>query len=206
VVGPTLFVVSFLTQGALRPEYDPLRHPISSLALGGPAGWVQSATFLLTGGLVTAYAWGLRRCGLGRWLPILVAAVGLGLVGAGIFPADPINGYPPGSPVPAPATTTGRVHDLSSTPVFIALPAACLVFAARMARAGNRRWARYSRITAAVFLGCFVLSAVGFGGVDPLVATGGLWQRLCIVVGFGWLAGVATWLSRHDGSGREWHP
>lgn len=31
--GP-LFVLSFLVQGATRADYDPMRHPVSSLALG----------------------------------------------------------------------------------------------------------------------------------------------------------------------------
>jgi hypothetical protein len=135
-----------------------------------------------------------------------VAAVGVGLVGAGIFATDPVNGYPPGSPVPAIPTPEGRWHDLFSTPVFTALPAACLVLAARFAKARERRWAAYSRITAAVFCACFVLSAVGFSGVAPLVPTGGLWQRLCIVVGFGWLVAVALRLSRRHRPDRELDP
>jgi Protein of unknown function (DUF998) len=33
VAGP-LFVLVFLIEGAMTPDYDPLRHPVSSLALG----------------------------------------------------------------------------------------------------------------------------------------------------------------------------
>ena len=191
VVAPALFVVSFLVQGAVRPGYDPLRHPVSALALGSPAGQVQVVTFVVTGVLVTAYAGALARCGTGRWTPILLAAVGIGLVGAGIFPADPINGYPPGSPDPAPPTAAGQLHDLFSTPVFTALPAAALVLGARFARAGERGWARYSRLTVVLFWTFFVLSSVGFGGVAALVPTGGLWQRLSLVTGLGWLGATA---------------
>ena len=57
VVGPAFFVVSFLVQGAVRPGYDPLRHPVSSLSLGGGAAWVQPATFLITGLLVSRSRW-----------------------------------------------------------------------------------------------------------------------------------------------------
>src|SRR5690349_3818837 len=96
VIGPVIFVVSFLVQGALRPGYDPLRHPVSSLSFG-PTGWVQMATFWLTGLLVLAYAVGLRRAGCGWWTPALIGLVGLGLMGAGFFAADPFSGYPPGS-------------------------------------------------------------------------------------------------------------
>ena len=137
VVGPAFFVVSFLVQGAVRPGYDPLRHPVSSLSLGGGAAWVQSATFLITGLLVIAFAVGLGRAGCGRWTPILIGLVGLGLMGAGVFTSDPINGYPPGTPIPAPRTTSGILHDQFSTPVFTALPAACLVMARRFGRQGR---------------------------------------------------------------------
>ena len=66
VIGPVIFVVSFVVQGALRSGYDALRHPVSSLSIG-PAGWVQMATFWLTGLLIAAYAVGLRRAGRGWW-------------------------------------------------------------------------------------------------------------------------------------------
>jgi len=201
VVAPALFVGSFLVQGALRPGYDPLRHPVSSLALGHRAGWVQVATFIVSGILVTAYAVALARSGAGRWAPILIAAVGVGLVGAGIFPADPINGYPPGTLVPAPRTPPGRLHDLFSTPVFTALPAAALVLGSRYAHAGKRGWARYSRLTAAFFWAFFVLSSLGFGGVPALVPTGGLWQRLSLVTGLVWLAATAVACRRYTDPG-----
>ena len=75
--------------------------------------------------------------------------------------------------------------------MFTALPAAALVLGARFARSGDRRWARYSRVTAALFWACFVLFSLGFGGVATFMPTGGLWQRLSLVIGLGWLAAVA---------------
>ena len=59
IVGP-LFVVGFLFIGATRANYDPLRHPVSSLALGD-YGWVQSANFVVAGLLTLALSVGLRR-------------------------------------------------------------------------------------------------------------------------------------------------
>jgi hypothetical protein len=38
----------FLLEGASAAHYNPLRHPVSSLALT-PAGWLQVANFLMTG-------------------------------------------------------------------------------------------------------------------------------------------------------------
>ena len=55
-----LFVLVFLLEGATRADYDPLRHPVSSLALGD-YGWVQSANFVVAGLLTLAFSVGLRR-------------------------------------------------------------------------------------------------------------------------------------------------
>jgi len=56
---------------------------------------------------------------------ILFMLVGAGLIGAGLFATDPLSGYPPGTPPAAVSPSLHRVlHDLFSTPVFTALPAA----------------------------------------------------------------------------------
>ncbi|MGI5131787.1 DUF998 domain-containing protein [Pseudonocardia sp. CA-107938] len=74
VAGP-LFIVAVLLEGATRAGYSPLRHPISSLALG-EGGWMQTATFLITGALSLAAAAGpcpylasagRHRRAVGRW-------------------------------------------------------------------------------------------------------------------------------------------
>src|SRR5262245_5709996 len=93
IAGP-LFVVVFLIEGATRADYNPLRHPVSSLALGDD-GWIQTANFIVTGLLMLAYAIGLwralRRRGGSRWGPLLVGIVAIGLIGAGFFPTDPLS-------------------------------------------------------------------------------------------------------------------
>ena len=193
VIGPALFVLSFLVQGAVRPGYDPLRHPVSSLSLGS-SGWVQMATFWLSGLLIVGYAVALRRAGCGRWTAVLVGLVGVGLVGAGSFAADPISGYPPGSPVPAPTTAHGEAHQLFSTPVFTALPAAMFVMSRRFFRSAEAGWASYSLVSGLVFLASFVLSSFGFAQNPALMPFGGLFQRLALVVGLGWLAALALHL------------
>lgn len=185
LAGP-IFVVSFIIQGALRPGYDPLRHPVSSLSLG-PGGWVQMVTFWVTGLLVIAFAIGLRRVDIGRATPILVAVVGLGILAAGFFACDPISGYPPGSPIPAPRTVHGIVHDVVSTPVFTVLPAAMIVLARRWVRAGRRGWAAASALAAPALFACFVMAAVGFAQVAAVMPYAGLWQRLSLIIGLGWL-------------------
>lgn len=155
-------------------------------------------TFWLAGLLIAASAVGLRRAGYGWWTPILIGLVGVGLIGAGIFPTDPISGYPPSSPIPPPTTASGTAHSLFSTPVFTALPAAMLVMARRLFRIGARRWAWYSLLSAPVFFGCFVMSSLGFRQNLMVMPFGGLWQRLALIVGLGWLAAVALRLRRRS--------
>ena len=137
--GP-VFVTAFLTEGAIRDGYQPLRHPVSSLALG-PGGWAQAANFAVTGTLLLAAAAGLSSAGdspAGTQAgPVLVGAAGAGLIGSAIFPADPVSGYPPGTPgVPRAPSRAGMMHNLAALPVFLGLPAAAADACWRSARAG----------------------------------------------------------------------
>jgi hypothetical membrane protein len=187
VAGP-LFVAAFLLEGALRAGYDPLRHPVSSLSIGD-AGWTQATNFVGTGLLVVAFALGLRLRGSGPWTPVLVALIGIGLLGAGVWVCDPINGYPPGTPLAPVATTSGTLHSAFSTLVFLGLPIACLVTARRER---GRGFARYSAASGVAFAALFVLAALGFAQNPVFLPIGGLMQRLCLVVGLAWLTALAV--------------
>src|SRR5215469_2882232 len=59
-IGPLLFIVVFLLEGATRADYNPLRYPVSSLSIGR-LGWIQAANFLQVGILICAFALGVRR-------------------------------------------------------------------------------------------------------------------------------------------------
>ncbi|GAA3235077.1 DUF998 domain-containing protein [Nonomuraea helvata] len=198
VAGP-LFVAAFLVQGAVRAHYDSLRHPVSSLALG-EYGWVQAVNFVVAGLLTLALAAGLRRALKASaqpratvWGPVLVGAWGAMLICAGVFTTDPVSGYPPGTP--GLATGYGSVHaalhDYLSLMGFVALPAACVVFAVRFLRERERGWAAYSIASATGFGGAFVLATIAFSQNPALVAYGGLIQRTAVTIGWAWLALLA---------------
>ena len=195
IAGP-LFVLVFLGAGSSRADYDPLRHPVSSLALGD-SGWVQTANFVVAGLLTLAFAVGLRRAFRpprgSTWGPLLVGAWAIGLLGAGIFPTDPVSGYPPGTPDRLYGYSwQGALHDLFSLPAFVALAAAFFVFGRRFATRGERGWAIYSIVTGIVFVVAFVLSSAGFGQAEDLVDLAGPFQRVAVAAGFGWLALLAV--------------
>ncbi|GAA2384847.1 hypothetical protein Cme02nite_65760 [Catellatospora methionotrophica] len=189
LAGP-LFVVAFLIQGAVKPGgYDPLRHPVSSLALG-PYGWVQTAVFLACGLLTVAFAAGLLRLsGVRRKIGAgLVGLWGIGLIGAGLFVTDPVSGYPAGTPdLLVDHTAAGILHDLFSVLAFFTLAAATFVLAA----GSGPGWATYSVLSGLAFLGFFLASGVGFQQDPSLVDTAGLWQRLSLLAGWTWLTALA---------------
>jgi hypothetical membrane protein len=189
VAGP-LFVIAFLVEGATRPGYDPLRHPISVLALG-PHGWIQTASFIVSGLLTLAFVAGLLRLPRVRQKvgAVLVGLWGVGLLGAGAFAADPVSGYPPGTPAfPEELSATGALHSLSAVLAFAGLVAACFT----LATGAGRRWAAYSVLTAVAVLATFVVAGAGFTQTEGLVEVAGLWQRVSVILAWAWIAVLAA--------------
>ena len=90
--------------------------------------------------------------------------------------------------------------------VFTLLPAAMIVMARRFHRAGDAVWAWLNAIAAHVFFGCFVLASMGFSQHPALMPYGGLWQRLALIIGLGWLAVLAIRLRRPLTSARSGRP
>ncbi|MET3430019.1 putative membrane protein [Actinoplanes tereljensis] len=168
VAGP-LFVAVFLVNDRIRPDYDPLRDFVSEAAIG-PGGWLQIASFLITGALMVAFSVAVRQV-VSRWTGWLLALFGVSLMLAGAFVSDP-----------APTTVRtghGIVHNLVSAVVFlVSLPAAAFV-AARWRP--TRGWSWYCRAVGVAVPGLFVLA----GGIE---AATGVFQRLAIAVGCSWIA------------------
>lgn len=190
-IGPLLFSLVFLIEGATRTDYNPLHHPVSSLAYGD-RGWIQTTNFIITGLLLFAFAVGLRLVlrplKSSVWGPLLVGLAGIGLLGAGFFVADPLNGYPPGTPpIPMERMVHGVLHDLFGIPMFLGLPIACFVFGRQFARLGERRWAAYSALNGLAMLTAFVLTSLGFSQVPGFVDLAGLFQRLTVTIGSSWI-------------------
>jgi Protein of unknown function (DUF998) len=192
--GP-VFVAVFLLEGAVRDGYRPLRHPVSSLALG-PRGWIQAGNFAMAGTLFLAGGAGLARAGgpaASRAAPVLIGAAGAGLIGAAVFTTDPVSGYPPGTPdALTHPTRTGIAHNLAAVPVFVGLPAAALASGWRSWRAGQRRFGLYSAGTAVAMLATAALAGAGFGQSPRLIELGGLFQRASIITGLAWITALSA--------------
>jgi hypothetical membrane protein len=199
IAGP-FFTILWFVQGLTRANYDPMRHPISSLSIG-EFGWIQVANFIVTGLLILAFSVELRhaiRPSDSVWGPVLVALVGIGLIGAGIFMTDPLNGYPPGTPVlPTERTAHGIFHDLFGIPFFLGLPIACFVFARFFTRRGEHNWAWYSRLSGIGMLAVFIVARLGFRLLPmypELAANFGLLQRITVTIGLTWLTLLAVYM------------
>lgn len=192
--GP-VFVAVLLLEGAVREGYRPLRHPVSSLALG-PRGWIQAANFTVAGTLFLAGAAGLAGAGDpagGQPAPALIGAAGAGLIAAAVFTTDPVSGYPPGTPdALTRPSRAGIAHNLAAVPVFLGLPTAALTYGWRCWRAGERGFGLYSASSGVAMLASTVLAGAGFGQSPRFVSRGGLFQRVSIITGFGWLTAMSA--------------
>jgi hypothetical membrane protein len=168
VAGAISFVVVFLVNDAVKPDYEPVRDFVSEAAIGR-GGWVQIANFLVAGILLAASSVPLSRTVGGR-TGGLVGTVGLGLAAAGVFVSDPVPHDH--------ATWHGILHNVVSVFVFGSLSLACFT-AARWGPTSMWRW--YCIATGVAVPVLFVTA----GAVSD---TSGVWQRLTIVVGWSWLA------------------
>jgi hypothetical membrane protein len=195
VAGPTYVLVAGI-QAATRDGYDPTRHDVSLLA-NGHLGWIQIVNFVLVGLMVLAAAVGMRRAMRGdrggTWGPLLVGVYGVGLIGAGVFRADPAFGFPAGAPAgQAQVSGHGLGHLIAGGIGFLALVAACLVIARHFLSRGRRGWAAYSVVTGVLFLAGFVGIASGSGSVATTLAF-----TAAVLLAWSWMTALSVHLYRN---------
>ena len=193
LAGPFYLAVG-LIQALVRDGFDFRRHPLSVLA-NGPGGWVQTANFVLSGLMVLAAAEGFRRV-LGprsagaSWF---LGGFGASMIVAALFPADPVDGFPVGTPdgFPTSISTPGLVHFVAGSLGFTALAVSCFTTALAMSRRHPSSLARLSFLSGlAVALGFFGGAAFSSTSAGIL----GIW--LSVVVGWAWLAVLSLHLYR----------
>jgi hypothetical membrane protein len=200
IVGPVQFTLVYLVEGATRPGYNAVEDAVSSLGLTA-AGWVDSASVAVGGVLLIGF--GLAVLGAltsrgWRWGPLLLVLAGFGMAVAGIFPTDPSQGYPPGTPA-GPATVNtwhGNIHALVGAPAtFGGLTASCAVFAWSFRHDLEwRAWSPYALLTALVIVASFIGFVVSSFRSGP----SGLFERIAFTAAFLWLVALALRLLGHD--------
>jgi hypothetical protein len=197
--GP-LYILVGAIEMLTRPGFDPTRHDLSLMS-NGDFGWVHISLLIVTGLLVVASSVGmcqaLRDGPASLWGPRLIALYGLGLVGAGIFVADPAFGFPPGTPADAHAVSWhGLMHIVSGAVGFVGFIAACFVIARRFSSRHERGWAACSRVTGVVFAAAFLGIASGSqrGGAVTTVVI--LAFTAAVVLGWAWLSAMQRQLTK----------
>lgn len=188
LAGPAYVVIGAI-EAVLRDGFDITRHSLSLLA-DGPGGWVHSAMMVGTGLLTVAGAIGLGRSGgaVPRWAVRGLAVFGLGVAAAGLLRADPLDGFPPGTPAGPPETVTwhGIGHLAAGGIGFLGLVTACLVMARWSTRQGRRGFAAFSLVTGICYLASFLGIASGAGNqavnlaFSAAVVLGWLWVTLLL--------------------------
>jgi Protein of unknown function (DUF998) len=193
VVGPFYLTVG-LIQALVRDGFDLARHSLSVLT-NGPGGWVQTANFVLSGLMLLAAAVGFARVPVPRLRPvgICLGAFGLSMIVAAGFPADPMDGFPPGTPegIPASISTTGLVHFAAGAIGFMSLAASCLFAARAMSGLNPSSLARLSAVCGVAIILGFFSGAVLPSVVGPVL---GIW--FSVIVGWAWLAIMSVHLYR----------
>ena len=165
LAGP-LYVVIGVLEVLFRSGFDIRRHALSLMS-NGSLGWIQIASFICSGIMVILGAIGLRRALYptrgATAVSILLVVYGIGLIGAGIFVADPMDGFPPGTPPGPPASMSwhGPLHFMAGGIGFFGLIGATLVVAYRFFRQRESGWAIASLLTGLFFFGAFAAIASG---------------------------------------------
>lgn len=194
LAGPFYLAVS-LIQAVLRDGFDLMRHPLSLLA-SGPGGWVQTTNFVLTGLMVIAAAAGFVRV-MGpkaRSVSLFLGGFGACMIVAALFPADPVDGFPVGTPegYPTSISASGLVHVIAGALGFTFLAISGFLAARVLSRRNAPSLARLSFFSGlAVLLGFFGGPAL-LPGRSAVVL--GIW--FSVLVGWAWLAVLSRHLYR----------
>jgi hypothetical protein len=179
--GP-LYVGIGTVEAVVRDGFDIRVHPLSVLA-NGTGGWVHSAMLIGTGLLTLLGTVGLRGR-VPRGALVGLAVYGLGVLAAGLMRADPVAGFPPGTPDGPPESVSwhGLGHFLAGAIGFAGLIVACLVMARRFRRDGQRGWALFSLGTGVLYL----VSFVGIGASGGHAALN-LAFTAAVILGWTWV-------------------
>lgn len=184
VAGPFYLTVG-VVQGMNREGFSFWEHALSLLMLG-EGGWAQSANLIVTGMMVLAAAAGFIRGmssrGGARTSGLLVGLYGVAMIGSGIFPPDPVDGFPDPASTAA-STISGLMHLALGGVGFLALAAAALATAGWLTRQEEGEGAAWSRLAGVVVLVAFLGGAALSSGPAGVVL---LWTA--VVTGWVWLA------------------
>ncbi len=184
VVGPVVFVGSWIWAGASAASFSPVDDAISNLAaVDASTRVLMTVGFVVFGVGLIAFGCALRAVLAGRaWIAAVVTG-GSTLAVA----ATPLGGW-----------SGDAVHAMFAGIGYAAIVSLPLLAAYVLAATGRRVWARVSVMTAAISGVCLVASTFG--------PAHGLWQRLGLTIGDAWIVVTASALVRAIEENETWPP
>lgn len=209
LVAPLLWLAVIVIGGELRPGFDHVGQYISELGERGSSTeiFMRYAGFITTGLMHIGFAAAFYatvgresdRPRLTLLVAMLVAANGIGRIGAGFYPCEP--------GCAAPEVLSQRLHSLSATVAFLAIAAAALLGAILFRRAKQLRpLSAYSLASGCAGLVFLVLMSAS----EATHVYTGLYERLASGVLTLWVF-VSAWrlrtlVSARNGRGQEAKP
>jgi hypothetical protein len=189
--------VLYLTVGIVlaltRAGFELSTHPLSLLMLG-EGGWMQRVNIMVAGAMTVLAAWGFARALRGtprrRVVSVAIGIYGGALVLSGVFPPDPVAGFPPGTTSGDPSLA-GVLHMGFGAVGFFAIAAAGSAMGRWFAAKGMPVAARSSGAAALTVVVAFI------GGAALATQTAGvvlLW--IAVLAAWGWLGGTSVRLYR----------
>lgn len=182
--GP-LFLSVAITQALTRAGFSLAHQPLSFLSLG-ELGWVQQLNFVLSGILIMSLAAGtyrsFRHVTVGLLGALCLLGLSVGLIIAGLYPPDPGFGYPGGTPDGPPVRLTHQsaMHGLGFMLSFGFFALACVVLAIGDIKAGRRRQASYTLLSAIAALTLGMWPGTGAIALRDLAAAVTLWTWVTV--------------------------
>lgn len=182
--GVAFFAAAVIALHVLHPELDLRSRAVSEYA-STRTGWLMMLAFFGLAGALASAAFSFRTAS--RPIAVLLVVATVGLVVAGLFPADPWTSTEP--------SEAGLIHGIGTLLVFLGLLAVAFMAPRSLARTHGETpgISRRARLLAWVMLAGFV----GFG--VALAAQGqsgqglaGLFQRVYITVLLAWVAFLPT--------------
>jgi hypothetical membrane protein len=190
IIGSALFIAVFVLQDFLRPDYNWRSTAVSEHSIG-PHGWIQIATFIVVGLLFLVFARGVavafQEGTASKFGPLLLAIIGVCILGSGPFVTDP-------APVTIFSSRTAwhaTVHRVLGAIGFTLMPVSCFIFFRRFRK--HPKWKPLAGWTLAaciiIVLGIVLLK---IGQLHLISGLDGVFQRIVLVAFFGWVFAFAV--------------
>lgn len=174
------YVVALVAMHLLRRDLDPLTVPMSAYAIGAYGSLMTTTFFVLGAGLFAAGLGLLQafpRAGIAKVAFAFMVIASIGVIVAGIFPAD----WPPPF-----VSTSAKVHQMAAMIAFPAMTLAPVLFSLKFR--SDPRWQDLAAIALALSVGIIACELFLLATASrEFMGVGGLVQRLFIAFLLAWM-------------------